>query len=504
MAQISADRIEAPATNETSPCHAPQARVVGISIAQRLGRLKAVLDERHAGHEEVKQAILEHFNVGLRREAAGLPGVGPVLCLEGPPGAGKTTLAGAVAAGLERPLVPVPLPGVTAAFELAGTSPQWKDAGRGLIAVAFDSSSRADPVILLDEIDKMGSDSQHGAPWVPLLVCLDPAQSSRFVDQFDSQERDLSQVWWIATANATSGMNPALRDRLEILRLSSYTDTEKFEIAIRHLIPARLAESCLSPGDVIIDEDVLLRLVERCSEPGVRPLKRQIDRLIRFAALRVTTTGRTPQRLQIADVEGRLGLSLAKPNVSHTPISGSVTTFVENDGSWAPSEIEVCAVAQGNGITVTSAGSETAVTDEIALAVTVVRTKWDELGLPLLAAQTGYAVRLGEGVHGPLSGTALVLGIASYFLDRPVEPHLLAIARLDLHGRLHSVPDAGVIAAQAAHRGNHTVFVAEPFISRLGSEHGGLDVHVVRTVQELLTEAFGTTRRRDHYIPGYL
>ena len=86
MAHISADRIEAPATNETSPCDAPQSRVVGTSIARRLGRLKAVLDERHAGHEEVKQAILEHFNIGLRREAAGLPGVGPVLCLEGPPG----------------------------------------------------------------------------------------------------------------------------------------------------------------------------------------------------------------------------------------------------------------------------------------------------------------------------------------------------------------------------------------------------------------------------------
>ncbi len=171
---------------------------------------------------------------------------------------------------------------------------------------------------------------------------------------------------------------------------------------------------------MIIDEDVLLRLVEGCSEPGVRPLKRQMGRLIRFAALRITTTGRTPQRLQIADAEGRLDLSLAKPNVSNTPIPGSVTTFVESHGSWAPSEIEVCAVAQGSGVTVTSAGSETGVTNEIALAITVVRTKWDELGLPLRAAQTGYAVRLGEEYTARLAGRPWCSASPATFLTAPL------------------------------------------------------------------------------------
>jgi len=260
---------------------------------------RAVLDADHTGLEDVKDRIVEYLAVRARRSARGLEvvggrGSGAVLALVGPPGVGKTSLGESVARALGRRFVRVALGGVRDEAEIRGHRRTYVGALPGRIVRAIKEAGSMNPVVLLDEVDKVGSD-YRGDPAAALLEVLDPAQNHTFRDHYLELELDLSDVVFLATANVMETIPDALLDRMEVVHLDGYTEDEKVAIAAEHLLPRQLALAGLTAEEVAVQEDALhLLAASYTREAGVRQLERAIARVLRKVATRLATgsTGR--------------------------------------------------------------------------------------------------------------------------------------------------------------------------------------------------------------------
>ena len=248
--------------------------------------VREALDVDHYGMQAVKDATLEYVAVLSRRSRRGLGlGDAPKLCLLGPPGVGKTTIARSIAKGLGRPFTSLPLGGCSDAEALRGWDRAYIGSSPGAIMRAVQRLGTKDGVVRVDEIEKTGR-SERGNPLDVLLEVFDPDQNCEFRDQFIDIPFDLSEIFFIATANDISSLDPALRDRLEVVTLRGYTPEEKLEIVRRHILPALMRTHCLEEGDVILDDEVLPLLVGLCeSDPGVRQIERFARRLLRKSVL---------------------------------------------------------------------------------------------------------------------------------------------------------------------------------------------------------------------------
>ena len=415
-----------------------------------LDRVRDILDRDHTGLEKPKQRILEYLAV----RSLGGECKSTVLCLVGPPGVGKTTVARAVAEALGRRFVRVALGGIHDECELRGHRMSFQAAAPGRIIAGMQSAGTATPVVLLDEIDKVGLDrsrSPHGA----LLEILDPEQNAHFQDNYLAVPYDLSNALFFCTANDLSGIPETLRDRLEIIELDGYSTAEKMDIAERHLF-RRLAEDSGLPERLRIEPDALLLVIEGYTrESGVRQLTRALSSVHRARALRIARAGEAgdeaarKEPITAAEVRKVLGPGSHEPERVRTELPPGVATGLSvGPHGGAVLFIEVGRMAGTDKGQVRATGRLGEVMRESAeMALAHLRTHAAAYGVEPRTLQEDFHVHVPDGAtakDGPSAGVALVLAMLSSLTGTPLPPDLAVTGEVTLSGRV--LPVGGIRA----------------------------------------------------------
>ena len=430
---------------------------------------RAVLDADHHGLEEVKDRITEYLAVRARRaerhlEVVGGRGSGAVILLGGPPGVGKTSLGESVARALGRKFVRVALGGVRDEAEVRGHRRTYVGALPGRIVRAVKEAGSMNPVVLLDEIDKVGSDFR-GDPAAALLEVLDPAQNHTFRDHYLELDLDLSDVLFIATANVVEQIPSALLDRMELVTIDGYTEDDKVAIARDFLVPRQMERAALDEEEVTISDEALTEVAANYTrEPGVRQMERLLAKAFRKAATRLATG--EVDRVDI-DVDGLVAL-IGRPRFtpdSHerTDVPG-VSTGLAVTGMGGDVLYVETSVADGKtGLTVTGQLGEV-MKESATIALSWVRAHATELGIDPEAFERSIHVHFPAGAipkDGPSAGVTMVTALVSLLTGRPVRSDVGMTGEVTLSGRV--LPIGGVkqklLAAQRA--GLREVFIPE-------------------------------------------
>ncbi|MCB5908704.1 endopeptidase La [Streptomyces pinistramenti] len=488
---------------------------------------REVLDADHAGLEDVKERITEYLAVRKRRAERGIGPVGgagdgaaqdggsagqgsggrrsggAVLALVGPPGVGKTSLGESVARAMGRKFVRVALGGVRDEAEIRGHRRTYVGALPGRIVRAVKEAGSMNPVVLLDEIDKVGSD-YRGDPAAALLEVLDPAQNHTFRDHYLEVELDLSDVVFLATANVLEAIPEPLLDRMELVRLDGYTEDEKIVIARDHLLPRQLERAGLEPGEVTLQDDALRKLAgEYTREAGVRNLERAVARLLRKVAAQ--------HELGERELPFTIGAEQLRPLIGrphHTP-----------ESAQDPAERRTAVPGVVTGLAVTGAGGDVlyveasladpetgasglqltgqlgdVMKDSAHIALSFLRSHGAELELPVAdLKERGVHLHVPAGAvpkDGPSAGVTMTTALASLLSGRPVRPDVAMTGEVSLTGRV--LPVGGVKQKLlAAHRaGITTVIIPQrnaPDLDEVPAEIlDALDVHPVSDVRRVL------------------
>ena len=464
---------------------------------------RAVLDADHAGLDDVKDRIIEYLAVRKRRSDRGLQLVGgrrsgAVLALGGPPGVGKTSLGESVARAMGRKFARVALGGVRDEAEIRGHRRTYVGALPGRIVRAVTEAGSMNPVILLDEVDKLGAD-YRGDPTAALLEVLDPAQNHTFRDHYLEVELDLSDVLFIATANVVDAIPAPLLDRMELITLDGYTEDEKVTIARGHLLPRQLDRAGLESSDVTMTDDALRRLAgEYTREAGVRALERTIARVLRkIAAQAESGTATVPVTVDAGDLTGYLGHPRHTPeSAERTAVPGVATGLAVTGTGGDVLFIEASLADPETGSTgVTLTGQLGDVMKESAqIALSYLRSHGAELELPVGDLKDrGVHVHVPAGAvpkDGPSAGVTMTTALASLLSGRLVRSDVAMTGEVSLTGRV--LPIGGVKQKLlAAHRaGITTVLIPkrnEPDLEDVPENvRAALDVHPVSDVREVL------------------
>jgi len=471
--------------------------------AYDIGGARAVLDADHAGLEAVKDRIIEYLAVRKRRAYKGLTLVGgrrsgAVLALAGPPGVGKTSLGESVARAMGRKFARVALGGVRDEAEIRGHRRTYVGALPGRIARAIKEAGSMNPVILLDEVDKLGSD-YRGDPTAALLEVLDPAQNHTFRDHYLEVELDLSDVLFIATANVIDAIPSPLLDRMELIPLDGYTEDEKVTIARDHLLPRQLERAGLDKPDVTVTDDAIRRLAaEYTREAGVRALERSLARVLRKIAAQVASgTAELPVTVSPDDLTGYLGRPRHTPeSAERTAVPGVATGLAVTGTGGDVLFIEASLADPETGSTgVTLTGQLGDVMKESAqIALSYLRSHGAELELPVGDLKDrGVHVHVPAGAvpkDGPSAGVTMTTALASLLSGRLVRSDVAMTGEVSLTGRV--LPIGGVKQKLlAAHRaGITTVLIPqrnEPDLDDVPEDvRAELTVHPVSDVRQVL------------------
>jgi ATP-dependent Lon protease len=464
---------------------------------------REVLDADHYGLEEVKDRIIEYLAVRRRRADQGLGVVGgrrsgAVLALVGPPGVGKTSLGESVARAMGRKFVRVALGGVRDEAEIRGHRRTYVGALPGRIVRAISEAGTMNPVVLLDEVDKLGADFR-GDPTAALLEVLDPAQNHTFRDHYLEVELDLSDVMFLATANVLESIPAPLLDRMELVTLDGYTEDEKVAIARDHLLPRQLDRAGLSAEDVRIDDAVLHRLAgEYTREAGVRQLERAIARMLRKVTTQLALNqGTIPVHIGPDDLREYLGRPKHTPeSAERTAVPGVATGLAVTGAGGDVLFVEASLADKETGsIDVTLTGQLGEVMKESAqIALSYLRSHGAELELPVGdLAQRGVHVHVPAGAvpkDGPSAGVTMTTALASLLSGRPVRSDVAMTGEVSLTGRV--LPIGGVKQKLlAAHRAGITTVLLprrnEPDLDDVPeSVREQLTVHLVGDVREAI------------------
>ncbi|MFG2377495.1 endopeptidase La [Streptomyces sp. NPDC048504] len=469
---------------------------------------KAILDAEHAGLNDVKERITEYLAVRKRRAERGLGVVGgrrggAVLALVGPPGVGKTSLGESVAHAMGRKFVRVALGGVRDEAEIRGHRRTYVGALPGRIVRAIKEAGSMNPVVLLDEIDKVGSD-YRGDPAAALLEVLDPAQNHTFRDHYLEVELDLSDVVFLATANVLEAIPEALLDRMELVRLDGYTEDEKVVIARDHLLPSQLERAGLKDDEVVIDESALRKLAgEYTREAGVRTLERSVARLLRkIAAQHELGQRELPFTVTDADLRALIGRphhvpeSAQDPAERRTAVPGVATGLAVTGAGGDVLYVEASLADPETGAAgLTLTGQLGDVMKESAqIALSFLRSHGAELELPV-----GDLKDRGVHIHfpagsvpkdGPSAGVTMTTALASLLSGRLVRTDVAMTGEVSLTGRV--LPIGGVKQKLlAAHQAGVTTVIIpkrnEPDLDDVPAEVlDKLDVHAVTDVRQVL------------------
>ncbi|WP_217182253.1 endopeptidase La [Streptomyces sp. AC495_CC817] len=469
---------------------------------------KSVLDAEHAGLEDVKERITEYLAVRKRRAERGLGVVGgrrggAVLALVGPPGVGKTSLGESVAHAMGRKFVRVALGGVRDEAEIRGHRRTYVGALPGRIVRAIKEAGSMNPVVLLDEIDKVGSDFR-GDPAAALLEVLDPAQNHTFRDHYLEVELDLSDVVFLATANVLEAIPEALLDRMELVRLDGYTEDEKVVIARDHLLPRQLERAGLDADEVVLDESALRKLAgEYTREAGVRNLERSVARLLRKVAAQHELGRRElPFTVTDADLRGLIGRphhvpeSAQDPAERRTAVPGVATGLAVTGAGGDVLYVEASLADPETGAAgLTLTGQLGDVMKESAqIALSFLRSHGAELELPVADLKDrGVHIHFPAGAvpkDGPSAGVTMTTALASLLSGRLVRTDVAMTGEVSLTGRV--LPIGGVKQKLlAAHRAGVTTVVIpkrnEANLDDVPAEVlEKLDVHAVTDVRQVL------------------
>ncbi len=435
----------------------------GVQTEDRLDLEEAwtVLDADHTGLHDVKERIIEHLSVRKLRSERGLSDdgdrhTGTILLLAGPPGVGKTSLGESVARALGRKFVRVALGGIRDEAEIRGHRRTYVGARPGRIARALTEAGTMNPVFLLDEMDKVGSD-WRGDPSSALLEVLDPAQNHTFRDHYLEVDLDLSDVLFIGTANMLETIPGPLLDRTEVITIDGYTDAEKVEIARDHLLPRQLRAAGLEPEELDVSESALAAIVDRYTrEAGVRNLERELGKLTRKVATEVAkSSGATPVVVDEPEVKDYLG----KPKVwkdeasDRTDIPGVATGLAVTGSGGDVLFIEATAMDGEPGLTLTGQLGDV-MKESARIALSYVEAHADELGIEPAALKRRFHVHVPAGAipkDGPSAGVTMLTALVSLLTGRKVKPTIGMTGEITLLGKV--LPIGGVKQkVLAAHR----------------------------------------------------
>lgn len=456
-----------------------------------------VLENDHYGLEKVKQRVLEQIAVLINNPKS----KAPILCLVGPPGVGKTSLGKSVARAMGRKYERVSLGGVHDESEIRGHRRTYIGALPGRIIRAMKNVGVINPVLLLDEVDKLGNDYK-GDPSSALLEVLDPEQNNTFHDNYLDVDYDLSKVIFIATANNMASIPAPLLDRMEIIDLSGYLLEEKIEIARRHLLPQILVENGLETDDAIasISDDTLTAIIEHyTAESGVRQLQKRLSAIVRKAILaRISNDNEFPSTITPDDLQPMLGLPpYTKEKYENSGLPGVVTglAWTQVGGEILLAEASLSA---GKGDRLTITGNLGDVMKESAtIALQWVKANATNLGIdPEMFEKNNLHIHFPEGAipkDGPSAGITIATAITSIFTGRPVKDRIAMTGEITLRGKV--LPVGGIkekiLAAKRA--GINTIILSK--VNRRDIEdiperyRDGLDFVYVDTVMEVIDAA---------------
>lgn len=456
-----------------------------------LDKVEEILNRDHYGLDKVKERVIEQMAVlKLRNDMKA-----PILCLYGPPGVGKTSLGKSIAEALGRKYVRVALGGVHDEAEIRGHRRTYLGSMPGRIIAALEKCGTSDPVMVLDEIDKIGADFK-GDPSTALLEVLDPEQNCKFHDNYIDHDYDLSKVLFIATANSLETVSHPLLDRMELIAIDGYVEDEKVQIAKKHLIPKNLKEHGFAEDEITFTDDALMEIISSYTrESGVRRMEKKINDVLRKLARLKAGEKEYPREITLELVKEYLGKPEAFPDkYENNDIPGIVTGLAWTQAGGEILFIESSeAPAKESKLTLTGNLGDV-MKESAVLALQYIKANAARLGIPQEKLETGLVhVHVPEGAvpkDGPSAGITIVTSLASTFTGRKVRSHVAMTGEITLRGKV--LPVGGIkekiLAAKRA--GIKTVVLCEKNrkdVEEIKPEYlAGLDFHFVESVEEVL------------------
>ena len=460
-----------------------------------------VLDEDHYGLRKIKERILEYLAVSTLVERM----KGPILCLVGPPGVGKTSLARSIARATGREFVRMALGGVRDEAEIRGHRRTYIGALPGKVLQSLQRAGSSNPVFLLDEIDKMSSDFR-GDPSSALLEVLDPEQNDSFNDHYLDMDYDLSKVMFVCTANSLHGIPVPLQDRLEIIRLPGYTEDEKLSITQRYLLPKQLKHHGIAPENLLITKQAVLFLIRRYTkEAGVRNLEREVAAVCRKVARRVVSEG---SDIELKVTSRNLDKLLGPPRFRYGKVSdqdevGFVQGLAWTEAGGVMVPIEAAAVP-GSGKTTLTGKLGKVFQESSQAAVTYIRSRSANLGLaPDFYQQLDVHVHVPElwGVDGPSAGITIATAVVSAVTGIPVRRTIAMTGEITLRGQVRPIGGLKEKLLAAHRAGIRTVLIPadnEPHLQDVPSRVlEDLRIQPVHHMDEVLVAALAVDNPDD-------
>ena len=461
-------------------------------VRKDLKAAQEILDHDHYGLEKVKERIVEHLAVQIRTKKL----KGPILCLVGPPGVGKTSLGRSIARATDREFVRVSLGGVRDESEIRGHRRTYIGSMPGRIIQSMKKVKHSNPLFLLDEIDKMGSD-MRGDPSAALLEVLDPEQNSNFNDHYLEVDYDLSEVMFITTANSLNMSGP-LMDRMEIIRIPGYTEDEKIEIAKRHLIPKQVKDHGLKTGEIEIKTDAVRDIIRYYTrEAGVRSLERELAKLARKSVKKIVTNEAKTVEISSKNIEDFLGVKKFRygqtdmedqvgivTGLAWTPVGGDILT------------IEAVSMAGRGKMTITG-NLKNVMKESITAANAYMQTRAPEFGIsPKTFQNTDIHVHVPEGAtpkDGPSAGVGMITAMVSVLTGIKIRKDIAMTGEITLRGRVLPIGGLKEKLLAALRGGVKTVLIplenAKDLADVPDNVKSALEIIPVGTVDEVLSNA---------------
>ena len=464
----------------------------GTKIKRDLVEAEKILEEEHYGLEKVKERILEYLAVQQRTNKL----KGPILCLVGPPGVGKTSLGKSIAKATGREFVRMSLGGVRDEAEIRGHRRTYIGSMPGKVIQSMRKTKKPNPMFLLDEVDKMGQDFR-GDPASALLEVLDPEQNHTFNDHYLEVDYDLSSVMFVTTAN-TLNIPPALLDRMEIIRIAGYTEPEKLEIAKRHLLPSAQLSHGLETAEWSVDQDALRLLIQRYTrEAGVRSLEREISKLARKAVKEIMLKGSGSVHVTTANLGDYLGV----PKYRHGEMESDDQVGVVTGLAWTEVGGELLTIEgvmmPGKGRMTVTGNLRDVMKESIQAANAYVRSRCIDFGVtPPTFEKKDIHVHVPEGAtpkDGPSAGVAMATAIVSILTGIPVRRDVAMTGEITLRGRVLPIGGLKEKLLAALRGGLKTVIIPEDNVKDLADipdeVKNGLEIIPAARVDDVLRVA---------------